>query len=139
VAHQRVEGVGRHAHVRGAHGRARAPEPAKGSDSLGPRSGLGRFEEKVRRGEARVMGQQGLAAPSLDAQFESPDDAGESAEIEARLAALKLGSSSGSPSARPSGRSTSSNRSTNAMGLPRAGAGPNRCLPVRPGRPAPFG
>ena len=71
-------------------------DAVKSIDILDPTSELGRFEEKVRREEARVMGQQELAASSLDAQFESLEDASESAEIEARLAALKLGSSSGS-------------------------------------------
>ncbi len=35
------------------------------------------------------MGKQELAASSLDAQFEQLDALGDSAEIEARLAALK--------------------------------------------------
>ncbi|WP_407651909.1 PspA/IM30 family protein, partial [Arthrobacter sedimenti] len=51
----------------------------------------GRFEEKIRREEARVRGQQELASSSLDAQFESLEDLGEQTEIEARLAALKSG------------------------------------------------
>jgi phage shock protein A len=67
-------------------------DAVKSIDILDPTSELGRFEEKVRREEARVMGQQELAASSLDAQFESLDDVGEQAEIEARLAALKQGS-----------------------------------------------
>ncbi|MPZ04176.1 PspA/IM30 family protein, partial [Micrococcus luteus] len=48
-------------------------------------------EEKVRREEARVRGQQEIAASSLDAQFESLEDLGEKTEVEARLAALKAG------------------------------------------------
>lgn len=60
-------------------------------DVLDPTSELGRFEEKVRREEAKVMGQQELAASSLDAQFESLEDLDKEAEVEARLAELKAG------------------------------------------------
>jgi len=62
-------------------------------DILDPTSELGRFEEKVRREEAKVLGQQEIAASSLDAQFESLEDLGAQAEVEARLAALKSGGS----------------------------------------------
>jgi phage shock protein A len=58
---------------------------------LDPTSEIGRFEEKVRREEARVVGQQELDASSLDKQFESLDDLGRQSEIEARLAVLKTG------------------------------------------------
>jgi phage shock protein A len=58
-------------------------------DIMDPTSELGRYEEKVRREEAKVMGQQELAASSLDKQFESLEDLGTQTEIEARLAALK--------------------------------------------------
>ena len=61
---------------------------------LDPTSDLGRFEEKVRREEAKVLGQQELQSSSLDAQFESLEDVGKDAEVEARLAALKSGGSS---------------------------------------------
>jgi len=60
-------------------------------DVLDPTSELGRFEEKVRREEAKVMGQQELAASSLDSQFESLEDLDKEAEVEARLAELKAG------------------------------------------------
>lgn len=56
-----------------------------------PTSDLGRFEEKVRREEARAMGNAELAASTLDAQFESLEDDADTLEIEARLAALKAG------------------------------------------------
>jgi len=62
-------------------------------DVLDPTSELGRFEEKIRREEAKVLGQQELAASSLDAQFESLEDLGKDAEVEARLAELKAGGS----------------------------------------------
>ncbi|MBX9245801.1 PspA/IM30 family protein [Actinotalea ferrariae] len=58
---------------------------------LDPTSEVARFEEKVRREEARVAGHQEIAASSLDAQFEELDDDLASSEIEARLAQLKSG------------------------------------------------
>ncbi len=63
----------------------------KSIDLMDPTSEVSRFEDKIRREEARVRGQQELAASSLDAQFESLEDMGEMAEVEARLAALKSG------------------------------------------------
>ncbi|MGV1003556.1 MAG: PspA/IM30 family protein [Candidatus Nanopelagicales bacterium] len=56
-----------------------------------PTSDLSRWEEKVRREEARAVGNAELAASTLDAQFDSLDDDADSLEIEARLAALKSG------------------------------------------------
>jgi phage shock protein A len=56
---------------------------------------VSRFEEKIRREEARVRGQEELAASSLDSQFESLEDLDRQAEIEARLAELKAGSRGG--------------------------------------------
>jgi phage shock protein A len=64
----------------------------KSIDILDPTSELGRFEDKIRREEAKVLGQQEIAASSLDAQFESLENLDEQTEVEARLAALKLGS-----------------------------------------------
>jgi len=58
---------------------------------LDPTSELSRFEDKIRREEARVRGQEELAASTLDAQFEELEDLGQQTEIEARLAALKAG------------------------------------------------
>jgi phage shock protein A len=72
----------------------------KSIDIMDPTSEVGRFEEKIRREEARVRGQEELAASSLDAQFESLEDIGEMTEVEARLAALKAG---GTPKAVTSG------------------------------------
>lgn len=60
-------------------------------DVLDPTSELGRFEEKIRREEAKVLGQQEIAASSLDRQFESLEDLDKQAEVDARLAALKAG------------------------------------------------
>jgi len=56
-----------------------------------PTSELGRFEEKIRREEARALGNAELAASTLDNQFAELEDAGTSIEIESRLAALKSG------------------------------------------------
>ena len=58
---------------------------------MDPTSEVSRFEEKIKREEARVRGAQELAASSLDAQFNQLDDLGEMTEVEARLAALKTG------------------------------------------------
>ena len=63
----------------------------KSIDIMDPTSEVSRFEDKIRREEAKVRGQNELAASSLDAQFNSLEDLGEQTEIEARLAALKSG------------------------------------------------
>ncbi|MFD4377415.1 PspA/IM30 family protein [Streptomyces sp. NPDC058486] len=64
-------------------------DAVKNIDVLDPTSELSRFEDKVRREEARALGKQELAASSLDAQFEQLDTLGDEAEVAARLAALK--------------------------------------------------
>ncbi|WP_109210021.1 MULTISPECIES: PspA/IM30 family protein [Microbacterium] len=66
-------------------------DAVKSIDVLDPTSELGRFEDKVRRQEALAAGKQELAASTLDAQFNAPEDVGELTEVEARLAALKSG------------------------------------------------
>ena len=58
---------------------------------LDPTSELSRFEERVRREEARVAGQAELQADSLEAQFASLEDASADLDVEARLAAMKAG------------------------------------------------
>jgi phage shock protein A len=60
---------------------------------LDPTSELGRFEEKVRREEARAQGQNELDASSLDSQFENLEDLTDQSEVDARLASLKAGGS----------------------------------------------
>jgi len=67
-------------------------DAVKSIDLLDPTSEVSRFEDKIRREEARVRGASELAASSLDAQFESLEDLGELSEVDARLAALKAGS-----------------------------------------------
>ena len=61
----------------------------KAFDVMDPTSEISRFEEKVRREEARVKGQQELAASSIDAQFNDLEELGKQSELDARLAALK--------------------------------------------------
>ncbi|MFI8825887.1 PspA/IM30 family protein [Streptomyces sp. NPDC053431] len=77
------------ARARSAHAQNTMLDAVKSVDVLDPTSELSRFEDKVRREEARALGRQELAASSLDAQFEQLDALGDQAEIEARLAALK--------------------------------------------------
>lgn len=61
---------------------------------MDPTTEISRFEEQVRREEARVAGHAELSANSIEDQFSELEDYGRSAEIESRLAALKGGSSS---------------------------------------------
>lgn len=77
------------ARAKSAQAQNRMMDAVKSIDVLDPTSELSRFEDKVRREEAKATGKQELAASSLDAQFEQLDALGDSAEIEARLAALK--------------------------------------------------
>lgn len=64
-------------------------DAVKAVDIADPTSEIGRFEDKIRREEARARGTAELAASSLDSQFEDLEDAQENAEVEARLASLK--------------------------------------------------
>ncbi len=79
------------ARAKSAQAQAQVHEAIGSINVLDPTSELSRFEEKVRRDEARVAGQAEIAASSLDSQFEELEDAGETLEIEARLAQLKQG------------------------------------------------
>lgn len=83
------------ARAKTAQAQAQVADAIKNIDVLDPTSELGRFEEKVRREEAKVLGQQEIAASTLDAQFESLEDLDRETEIEARLAELKAGGSAG--------------------------------------------
>lgn len=67
-------------------------DAVKSIDLLDPTSEISRFEDKIRREEAKVLGAQELAASSLDAQFEALEVSDEAVELDARLAALKAGS-----------------------------------------------
>jgi phage shock protein A len=74
-----------------AEAQTRVHDAVRSIDLMDPTSEVSRFEDKVRREEARVLGRQELQASSLDAQFEALEDEGELLEVEARLAALKKG------------------------------------------------
>ncbi|WP_326767615.1 PspA/IM30 family protein [Streptomyces sp. NBC_01591] len=80
------------ARAKSAQAQNRMMDSVKNIDVLDPTSELSRFEDKVRREEAKALGKQELAASSLDAQFEQLDGLGDSAEVDARLAALKSAS-----------------------------------------------
>ncbi|WMX45232.1 PspA/IM30 family protein [Streptomyces roseicoloratus] len=77
------------ARAKSAQAQNRMMDAVKSVDVMDPTSELSRFEDKVRREEAKALGRQELAASSLDAQFEQLDALGDQAEVEARLAALK--------------------------------------------------
>jgi phage shock protein A len=72
-----------------AEAQGQVQDAIKSIDITDPTSELGRFEDKIRREEAKVRGAAELAESSLDAQFEDLEDAESDAEIEARLAGLK--------------------------------------------------
>lgn len=69
----------------------------KAFDVMDPTSEIYRFEEKVRREEARVIGQQELASSSLDAQFNTLEEMGRQNELDARLAELKAKNAPAAP------------------------------------------
>ncbi|HYI33442.1 MAG TPA: PspA/IM30 family protein [Glaciibacter sp.] len=82
------------ARAKTAEAQTKVMDAVKSIDIMDPTSEVSRFEDKIRREEARVRGASELAASSLDAQFESLEDIGELTEVDARLAALKAGSPS---------------------------------------------
>jgi phage shock protein A len=77
------------ARAKSAQAQAQVQDAVQSIDIFDPTSEVSRFEEKVRREEAKVAGAAELAASSIDAQFEELEDASTSVEIEARLAELK--------------------------------------------------
>jgi len=76
-----------------ARAQAQVTETLKSVNVMDPTSEVARFEEKVRHEEARAKGMAEVAAGSLDAQWADLDAAAGDMEVEARLAALKGGSS----------------------------------------------
>lgn len=93
---ERLEGLRRKRDelvARSASARAQSQvlEAVKSIDVLDPSSEVGRFEERVRREEARAQGQAELAASSIDAQFDTLESLSAEADVDARLAALKSG------------------------------------------------
>jgi phage shock protein A len=61
----------------------------KSASVLDPTSDIARFEERIRRQEAKVRGMEEVAASSLDEQFASLDADEDETEVSARLAAMK--------------------------------------------------
>jgi phage shock protein A len=82
---KRDELVGR---AKMAEAQSKVQDAIKSVSITDPTSELSRFEDKIRREEAKVAGRAELAASSLDAQFESLDDDYEDAEVERRLLEL---------------------------------------------------
>lgn len=74
-----------------AQAQVQVQQSLKSVNVMDPTSEVARFEEKIRHEEARAKGMAEVAASSLDAQFASLEDEESSAEVEARLAALKSG------------------------------------------------
>jgi phage shock protein A len=84
-------------------------QTVKSVSVMDPTSELSRFEERIRRQESLARGREEVAASSLDEQFAQLDEGEDSAEVDARLAQLKAGTSpapqlSASSSSRGSGR-----------------------------------
>ena len=75
------------ARAKSAQAQSKVHDVVSSINMLDPTSEVSRFEEKVRREEARVAGQSEIAASSLDAQFDDLENAAADAEIAARLAA----------------------------------------------------
>ena len=79
------------ARAKAAQAQQQVHDAVKNIDIMDPTTEIGRFEEKIRRQEAMVIGQQEIAASSLDAQFNELDELDAGAEVETRLAMLKAG------------------------------------------------
>jgi phage shock protein A len=76
-----------------AQAQVQVQQSLKSVNVMDPTGEVARFEERIRREEAKATGMAEVAASSLDAQFASLEDEGSNAEIDARLAALKGGAS----------------------------------------------
>lgn len=74
-----------------ARAQTQVQEAVKSVNIMDPTSEVSRFEERIRREEARAMGMAEVASSSLESQFEQLEDLTSDAEVEARLAALKAG------------------------------------------------
>lgn len=72
-----------------ARAQTQVQEAVRDVSSLDPTSELSRFEERIRREEARARGMEEVALSSLESQFESLEDSAQDLEVEARLEALK--------------------------------------------------
>ena len=79
------------ARARSAEAQAKVQEAVGSIDVMDPSSELSRFEDRIRNQEAMVQGRAEARATTLEDQFAELEDAGDDAEVEARLAALKSG------------------------------------------------
>jgi phage shock protein A len=79
------------ARAKAAQAQQQVQDAVRSIDIMDPTSELGRFEDKIRREEALVLGQQEIAASTLDSQFNSLEELDKQAEVDVRLAALKAG------------------------------------------------
>ncbi|CAN5800335.1 hypothetical protein BH23CHL8_BH23CHL8_27960 [soil metagenome] len=64
-------------------------DAVKSIDIMDPTSEIARFEERIRREEARGLGMAEVAASSMESQFQELEDLAGDAEVVARLASLK--------------------------------------------------
>lgn len=85
------------ARAKSAEAQNKVMDAVKSVDIMDPTSEVSRFEDKIKREEARARGASELAASSLDAQFNELDDLGELTEVDARLAALKASAAPATP------------------------------------------
>ncbi|WP_250504984.1 PspA/IM30 family protein [Bowdeniella massiliensis] len=77
------------ARQKSAEAQSRVTDAISSINVLDPTTEISRWEEQVRREEARVAGKQEIAGASLESQFAELEDSNTNAEIEARLAALR--------------------------------------------------
>ena len=74
-----------------AQAQVQVQQSSKSVTIMDPTSEVARFEERIRHEEAKAKGMTEVAASSLEAQFESLDNAADDLEVDSRLAALKQG------------------------------------------------
>lgn len=77
------------ARSKSAQAQAQVHDAISSINVLDPTTEVARFEDRVRREEARVAGHAEIAASSLEAQFDELETDTAAVEIDARLAALK--------------------------------------------------
>src|SRR5690606_1094571 len=77
------------ARARSVEAQGKVQDAMRSIDIMDPTSELSRFEERIRKEEALVQGRAEAAATSLEDAFDELEDDSDSAEIEARLAALR--------------------------------------------------
>jgi phage shock protein A len=82
---KRDELVGR---AKVAEAQTKVVDALKSVNLTDPTGDLSRFEDRIKREEARATGMAEVAASSLDAQFDRLDDVSDDAEVERRLAEL---------------------------------------------------